>query len=162
MLAVGTLKADRFEWVVEKATELGVTRIQPFASSHTLGRPSPGRQQRWQQIALAAAKQCGRSVAPAIATPVEFAAVLDAPAAARILFAEDGSGGDLAAVSAGSAGPLLAIVGAEGGFTAGELAAARAAGCHIVDLGPRILRADTAAVVVVALCQTRWGDLHRG
>lgn len=160
VLAIALLKADRLDWVVEKATELGVHRIRPFASTTTLAHPSRARQQRWQQIALAAAKQCGRSVTPAIEPPAALSAVLAAPAAARVLFAEDGSGAALEAVAVTSPGPLLVIVGAEGGFTPAELAVARAAGCHAVGLGPRILRAETAAVTAVALCQARWGDLH--
>lgn len=158
-LAVAALKADRLDWVIEKATELGVARIQPFSSTHTLARPSSDRRERWRQIALAAAKQCGRSVAPVIGAPVDFAAVLALPAAARVLFAEDGSGADLSSIDVAPPPSMLAIVGAEGGFSAGEFAAARAAHCHLVGLGPRILRAETAAVVAVALCQSRWGDL---
>jgi len=160
VLAIGALKADRFEWIAEKATELGVSRIQPFSSAHTLAQPSHNRQERWRQIALAAAKQSGRSAAPAIDSPIAFDAVLRMPAAVRLLFAEDGSGARLDAVAAGAAAAtVLAIVGGEGGFSADELAAARAAGCHLISLGPRILRAETAALTVVALCQARWGDL---
>jgi 16S rRNA (uracil1498-N3)-methyltransferase len=161
-LAVGALKGDRFDWVVEKATELGVVRIQPFTSRHTLARPSRDRQARWRHIALGAAKQCGRSAAPAIEAPVDFAAVLALPAAARLLFAEGGTGTRLAALALPPPPTLLAIVGAEGGFGADELAAARAHGVHTVDLGPRVLRADTAALTAVVLCQARWGDLGGG
>lgn len=160
VLAIGALKADRFEWIAEKATELGVSRIQPFTSAHTLAQPSHNRQERWRQIALAAAKQCGRSAAPAIAAPVPLADVLHMPGAVRLLFAEDGSGSGLKALPApGRVATVLAIVGGEGGFAADELDAARAAGCHLISLGPRILRAETAALTVVALCQARWGDL---
>lgn len=158
-LAVAALKADRFDWVVEKATELGVARIQPFTSTFTLARPSDDRQARWRQITLAAAKQCGRSVAPATDAPLDFAAVLALPATARILFAEDGTGASLARLALDAPSSLLAIVGGEGGFSPAELATARAAGCHVAGLGPRILRAETAAVVAAALCQARWGDL---
>lgn len=158
-LAIAALKSDRFEWVIEKATELGVTRIQPFTSVHTLARPSGDRQKRWAQIALAAAKQSGRSLAPSIEAPIDFAAVLSLPAAARLLFAEDGSGVSLASLTFDAPPSLLAIVGAEGGFSSDELAAARTAGCHLVGLGPRIVRAETAAVIAAALCQSRWGDL---
>lgn len=157
-LAVGLLKADKLDWVIEKATELGVARLQPFASAHTLAQPSAGRQARWQQIARSAAKQCGRSVVPAVAAPCDFAAVLRLPAAARLLLAEHGETVPLAAVTA--VAPLLLAVGAEGGFTAAELDAARAAGFALVGLGPRILRAETAAVAACALCQSRWGDLQ--
>jgi 16S rRNA (uracil1498-N3)-methyltransferase len=158
-LAVAALKADRFDWVIEKATELGVARIRPFHSAHTVAQPSRNRQGRWRQIALAAAKQCGRSAAPAIDAPADFAAVLALPAAARILFAEDGSGASLSDVAIAAPPSLLAIVGAEGGFSPEELGAARRAGCHLVSLGPRILRAETAAVTAAVLCQSRWGDL---
>ena len=158
-LAVASLKSDRLEWVIEKATELGVARIQLFESARTLARPSDDRQSRWRQIALSAAKQSGRSAAPRIEAPIDFAAALALPAAARVLFAEDGSGADLAGLSLEKPASILAVVGAEGGFSADELAAARAAGCHLVGLGPRILRAETAAIVAVALCQARWGDL---
>jgi len=159
-LAAAALKADRFDWVIEKATELGVTRIQPFHSAHTLALPSRDRQARWRQIALAAAKQCGRSAAPTIAAPLAFDAVLALPATGRLLFAEDGSGDCLSRIAfAAAPSSLLAIVGAEGGFSPDELSAARAAGCQLVALGPRILRAETAAVTAVVLCQARWGDL---
>lgn len=156
-LAVGALKADKLDWVIEKATELGVTGLQPFTSTHTLAQPSGGRLARWQQIARSAAKQCGRSVVPVVAPPCDFAAVLRLPAASRLLLAEHGETVSLAAVSAAS--PLLLVVGAEGGFTAAELDAARAAGFTLVGLGPRILRAETAAVTACALSQARWGDL---
>jgi 16S rRNA (uracil1498-N3)-methyltransferase len=156
-LAIGLLKADKLDWVIEKATELGVARLQPFASAHTLAQPSAGRRARWQQIARSAAKQCGRSVVPAVAPPCDLAAVLRLPAAARLLLAEHGETAPLATVA--GAAPLLLVVGAEGGFTAAELDAARAAGVVLVGLGPRILRAETAAVAACALCQARWGDL---
>ena len=158
-LAVAALKADRLDWVIEKATELGVAHVQLFTSAYTLARPSADRQSRWRQIALAAAKQCGRSAAPTIAPAIDLGAVLRLPAALRVLFAEDGSGTHLTALAEAAPASLLAIVGAEGGFTTEELAAARAADCRLIDLGPRILRADTAAVAAVALCQARWGDL---
>ncbi len=158
-LAAAVLKADRFDWVVEKATELGVATIQPFIGTHTLAHPSAARQARWRHIARSAAKQCGRSTLPVVAAPLDFAAVLALPAAARLCFAEDGSGVSLAHVALDAPPSLIAIVGSEGGFSAAELSSARAAGCHLVAIGPRILRAETAAIVATALCQGRWGDL---
>lgn len=157
-LAVAALKAERFDWVVEKATELGVTRIVPFTSARTLASPSAPRRERWRQIALAAAKQSGRSVVPEVAEPIPFAAVLELPAAARVLFAEDGDTDALSGELFGGLPSLVAVVGPEGGFTAAEFAAARAAGCHLAGLGPRILRAETAAIVAVVMCQTELGD----
>ncbi len=158
-LAIGLLKADKLDTVIEHATELGVTHIQPFASTHTLGQPSPSRQARWPAIARSAAKQCGRSVVPAIAPPIAFADVLHLPASLRVLLAEHGDTVPLATLAADPPDSLLLVVGAEGGFTATELAAAREAGVHLAGLGPRILRAETAALTACALAQSRWGDL---
>jgi 16S rRNA (uracil1498-N3)-methyltransferase len=159
-LAVALLRSDRTEWLIEKASELGVTRLQPFASTHALGRPSPARQARWQQIAAAAAKQCGRSVVAQITPPVDFAAVLRQPCSARLLLAERGGRDDLLRLELGAVTSVQLIIGPEGGFTDAELDAARAAGCRLVDLGPRILRAETAALAALALVQARWGDLR--
>lgn len=160
-LAVALLKADKLDWVVEKATELGVARLQPFASAHALAQPSPGRQARWQQIARAAAKQCGRTVVPAVAAPCALAEVLALPAAARLLLAEHGDRAPLARLALPPPAALLLVVGPEGGFAPAELRAATAAGVELVGLGPRILRAETAAIAAVALCQARWGDWRR-
>lgn len=158
-LAVALPKGDTLEWVIEKATELGVSAIQPFSSTHTLAAPSAARQARWQHIARAAAKQCGRSVVPAVAAPLAFGAVLHLPGEVRLLFAERDAAHRLADIAppTAPAGALL-VVGPEGGFADAELAAAAAAGFHLVGLGPRILRADTAAIAATALCQARWGD----
>jgi len=158
-LAIGLLKADKLDWVIEKATELGATRIQPFASAFTLAQPSAARQERWRHVALSAAKQCGRSVVPEVALPVAFAALLAQPAAARLMCAEHGETAPLAALRLEAPASALLVVGAEGGFAAAEIEAARSAGFHAVGLGPRVLRAETAAVAATALCQARWGDL---
>ncbi len=158
-LAIGLLKADKLDWVIEKATELGAMRIQPFASAFTLAQPSAARQMRWRQVALSAAKQCGRSVVPEVAVPLDFAALLAQPAAARLLFAEHGETVSVSALRLFAPASALLVVGAEGGFTAAEIDAARDAGFHAISLGPRVLRAETAAVAATTLCQARWGDL---
>ena len=158
-LAVALLKSDKLDWVIEKATELGVSRLQPFASAHSLAHPSANRVARWQQLARAAAKQCGRSLVPPVAPPCAFAELLALPAAARLLLAGHGETIALAAINLARPASLLLVIGPEGGFDARELNTARAAGCTLVGLGPRILRAETAAIAAVALCQSRWGDL---
>lgn len=158
-LAVALLKSDRFDWLVEKATELGVTRIRPFASRYSLARPSGARRERWRQIALAAAKQCARTVPPEVHAPVGFQEVIRDLAGTKLLFAATSAAEGLPAQPA--AGPIGVIIGPEGGFTADELNEARTAGCLLAGLGPRILRAETAAVSAVALCQHAFGDLAR-
>lgn len=159
-LAVAVLKADKLDWLIEKVTELGVSRIRPFVSRHSLARPSAARLTRWQQIAVSAAKQCGRSVVPPVDAPLAFDAVLQDPAPGRLICWEGRASevpGD-APLSAPNAAAVV-VVGPEGGFAPDEVEAAHTAGFHILSLGPRILRAETAAVTAVALCQQRWGDL---
>lgn len=160
-LAVALLKADKLDWVIEKSTELGVSRIVPFASRYSLAQPSGQRRARWKQIALSAAKQCGRSVVPEIEEPVTLAALLNTPHPCRFLLWEGARPGEVVGLDSvpASVQRIAAIVGPEGGFSDDEADAARRAGCRLLRLGPRILRAETAAVAVLALCQSRWGDL---
>lgn len=157
-LAIAMLKSDRFEWMIEKATELGVARIRPFVSEHALARPSAAKQLRWSAIALSAAKQCGRSLIPHIESPSDFDAMLAAADPSRLLFWER-SPSDARFPKATQQATL--IIGPEGGFSDAEVECARRAGCHITSLGPRILRAETAAITAVALVQSAWGDLGR-
>ncbi len=161
-LALAVLKADRIGWVVEKATELGVRCIRPFISQHSLARPSAARQARWRQIALSAAKQCGRTVVPRVESPVDWEALLAEPSPCRLLFWETREARPLHEIAAVLPRPerLTVVIGPEGGFAATEIEAARRAGCDLIGLGPRILRAETAAVAAVALCQHLWGDLR--
>jgi 16S rRNA (uracil1498-N3)-methyltransferase len=162
-LAVALLKAEKLEAVIDKATQLGVTRVVPFASRHSLAWPSPARLARWKQIAVAAAKQCERTVVPPIEDPVDLAAVLREPAPCRLLLWESGDDdrtADLASITLAEPRVTL-LVGPEGGFAPDEIAAATAADCLPVTLGPRILRAETAAIAAVALCQHLWGDLRK-
>lgn len=157
-LALASIKPDRVEWAIEKATELGVARVRLFFSKRSLARPSAARLHRWRQIALGAAKQTGRSIVPAVEAPVAFEDVLRDKDGWQILCWERPAGG---AEPTRPAPPskVTVIIGPEGGFTEAEARAAAAAGCENLALGPRILRAETAAVVAVALCQLRWGDL---
>jgi 16S rRNA (uracil1498-N3)-methyltransferase len=157
-LAIAMLKSDRFEWMIEKATELGVARVRPFVSEHALARPSAAKQSRWSAIALSAAKQCGRSVIPHVEPPCDFDAILTA-ADPTCLFFWERSPSDARLPDATQQATL--IIGPEGGFSDAEAARARRAGCHIASLGPRILRAETAAITAVALLQSAWGDLGR-
>ena len=159
VLAQAVLKADKMDWVIEKATELGVAEFIVFVSEHSLGKPSAERQARWNRIARSAAKQSQRSVVPAVRGPFSFQELLLCPGDMRLLFWE-GTQRDLPTVPALTpSSALVAVIGPEGGFTLEEAARAESSGFHSVTLGPRILRAETAALVAVSLCQYRWGDL---
>ena len=159
-LAVALLKGEKFDLVVQKATELGVYRIVPLITRHAdikLRDASDAAKRviRWQRIALEAAKQSGRALVPEVDQPRDFVSVVS-PLNPCFLFSEKDGGG----LSATTATNVTAIIGSEGGWSDEELAEARAAGAQIVTLGGRILRAETAAITATALLQHRFGDLN--
>ena len=169
-LAVALLKGDKFDFVVQKATELGVTRLQPLATQYADvrlrdARDATQRVTRWQRIALAAAKQSGRAVVPEVCGCLafsDFLAIAGTDAGNRFMFAER-AGQTLADALHQSSVPSLSacvLVGAEGGWADSEIARAQADGWRIVTLGGRILRAETAAIVAVTLLQHTLGDLR--
>jgi 16S rRNA (uracil1498-N3)-methyltransferase len=159
VLAPALLKGAKMDLVVEKAAELGVRRIAPFLCRRALGVGT--RTARWRRIALAAAKQSGRTQVPAVDDPVSLVDLLRTPwPGLRLLAWEEEREQPLAALPA-DAGSVVVAVGPEGGFAEDEVEAARASGFVTVSLGPRILRAETGAIVAAALCQHRWGDVGR-
>ncbi|HEY0727827.1 MAG TPA: 16S rRNA (uracil(1498)-N(3))-methyltransferase [Pyrinomonadaceae bacterium] len=156
-LAVALLKGEKFDLVVQKATELGVTKIIPLTTKHAdikLRDESDANKRvaRWQRIALEAAKQCGRGIVPEVTAPNSFKSVLKNPC---LLFSEKGGHG-LTQIDTDS---VTAIIGSEGGWSDEEIEQARDAGAQIVTLGGRILRAETAAITAATLLQHRFGDL---
>jgi 16S rRNA (uracil1498-N3)-methyltransferase len=164
-LLIGLCKGERMDFVVQKATELGAARVIPVETVRSVPRleaeRARGRLARWGTIAREAARQCGRADALTLGEIQPFeaalAAVQDAPL--KVLFWEEASAPlrDLAPPLPPAAAAVA--VGPEGGFTPGEVAAARAAGFAVTSLGPRILRAETAAVVALALLGYVAGDL---
>ncbi len=165
-LMAAILKGPRMDLLVEKATELGAARIVPILTRFTVARPGAGdgaRLGRWRRLTIAAATQCGRPDVPEVSPPVDFAAAVAAtpPGALGVLFWEERRTVPLSAVYAAHprAPALVVVVGPEGGFDRGEIETARAAGFEISGLGPRTLRAETAAIVALTLCQATWGDL---
>lgn len=160
-LAQAVLKSDKTDLVVQKATELGVHEIILHVSERCIARPSPDRVRRWERIARAAAKQCQRAHIPQICGPVTFSDLIHAPRrGGGLLFWENAP---LTARWPDTPGAsLVAVVGPEGGFTEPEVNAARSSGFDVVGLGPRVLRAETAAIAAIVLCQQRWGDMASG
>ena len=163
-IAVAVLKGDGTDQVVRDAAMLGVGAIRPFVSARTevgvaaLARAR--RRERWERIAVASAKQCGRAVVPVIHEVVDVATVLAAEESAlRLLLAEPvvaSPATTLAALAAPAAVSLA--IGPEGGWTSDEVAAATSAGWRVLRLGGRVLRADAAPVVALAACQAVWMD----
>jgi len=169
-LAQALLKGDKFDDVVRDAVMLGVARILPLVTEHvdvprTVWRES-SRLARWQRIGVASAKQCGRAVVPGIDAPAGLEEALRSDASdLRLMLGEpvieSGAAceaGDLA-VALRRASAVLVAVGPEGGWSASEVARATAAGCRVVRLGPRTLRADAAPLVALAILLHAAGDL---
>jgi len=160
-LAQGLPKADRFDWVVQKATELGVERVTPLLTARTVVRPAPERIERqlarWRRISREAAGQCGRSSLPTIEPPQRFDRLIPLIARqARVIMPPlavtaprlGERAGDL-----GDVGLLAAVIGPEGDFTPEEVALAQRHGAWPVSLGRLTLRSETAALVTLAILQ---------
>jgi len=161
VLAQAMLKGDLSDLVIEKATELGVSGIVFFASERAIARGCSDRRARWLRVARSAAKQSQRNTIPEVSGPLQFAELLHRPESLRLLFVEAPTAPPLRATSEPPDG-VLAAVGPPGGFTPAEVERAAGAGFRLVGLGPRILRAETAALAAVTLCQFLWGDLGAG
>lgn len=166
-LAQSLPKSDKMDYIVQKAVELGVTAITPLAAEHCVvqydAKKKAARCERWQKIAMEAAKQCGRSSVPAVEPIASLREVLQqaGPDTVIVFFYEGETplGLKTALADNRQATDFLLIVGPEGGFSPAEVALARAAGAQIVTLGPRILRTETAALAGVAAIMYEQGDL---
>jgi 16S rRNA (uracil1498-N3)-methyltransferase len=149
---------ERMDTLVEKATELGVAGVQPLMSQRSVlrlaGERAQRKQQHWQAIAEGACEQCGRARVPAVGAVQELgawlAALPPAGAATRLLLSLQPDAQPLATLVPADASPVLTLSGPEGGLTPDEETAARRAGFRPVALGPRVLRADTAPLAVLA------------
>jgi 16S rRNA (uracil1498-N3)-methyltransferase len=164
-LAQGIPKGAKMDFVVEKATELGVERIVPFASERTVGDGArDGKVERWRRLAKSAAQQCGRSGVPEVAAPLGFDDLVTGFGAYDAVFVPwELEGGAplrerLPPLLDGARNVLVAI-GPEGGLSAAEADAARAAGAHVISLGSRIFRTETAGLVVCAVMLYASGDI---
>ncbi len=157
-LAAALIKADRFEWLIQKATELGVEEIIPLRTRFCGIRVSPDRLdlrlERWHRIAREASKQCRRLSVPMVSQPREFGELLSSEHMSdntRILFYEKAS---IPLSRAGAlSGRILICTGPEGGWDPAEVDEASRAGFSIFRLGPHILRAETAAIAALAIVQ---------
>ena len=155
-LAFAPVKRTQTDWLVEKATELGAAKLLPVITQRTIAERV--RLDRLEAIAIEAAEQCGRTLLPDISEPLPLAHLLEHRDAARTLYFADEAGGE-AAANAFAPGPAVILTGPEGGFTDDEREAIRAAPNAIaISLGPRILRAETAALAALATYMALAGD----
>ena len=165
-LAQGVLKGEKFELLIQKATEIGVSRIIPVLSEKTIVNPGKNKKTRWMNIAKSAMKQCGRSIIPEITQPLPLSKVLSQGLDCRLRFI---------AYAHKESKPLqhyfnsannvsnkkaLIVVGPEGGFTEKEVNLAYEQGFEKISLGPRRLRAETAGIVFTSLILSQLGELE--
>lgn len=155
-LYAALLKGQKFDLVVEKATELGAASIHPIITSRTIPKLEPekaaSRRERWEKIAKAAAQQSGRPFIPQIADVDALARVLAGPVQGRLLLAHEHEtgGASLSDLLQGQR-EVSVLIGPEGGLDFSEVEAAIAAGFHPISLGPYILKAETASIAAVAI-----------
>lgn len=155
-LCFAPVKKARLDWIIEKATELGVARLQPVITERTIVERV--KSERLEAQIIEACEQCGRTALPTLAQPVKLPRLLeDWPAERALLFADEAGGVPLSRVDAPA--PAAILTGPEGGFTdrEREMLVAHAAVRRIA-LGPRILRAETAAIAATGLWMAQHGD----
>lgn len=166
ILLQGVVKGEKFDFIVQKCTEIGVRKIIPVICERTVVHltedKSEKRCRRWQRIAAESAKQCRRSLIPEVDPVLTLKTALDKlpPMTTLIMPWEEESQGIKSVLKGpGVSGPVAILIGPEGGFTNQEADLVRKYGGRTVSLGPRILRTETAAMVTLALVLFAWGDL---
>ncbi len=160
-LAIGISRGERMDYAVQKAVELGVTTISPLLTEYCVVKLNPQQAERrhrhWQRIVENACEQCGRTIVPRINHPVNLIDWLIQPRqGCQLLFHPDQSK-DLGAINTVDQ-QFHILIGPEGGFSDRECAQANSAGFQSVNIGPRVLRTETAVVAALTSLQLRWGD----
>ncbi|TJZ77431.1 16S rRNA (uracil(1498)-N(3))-methyltransferase [Chitiniphilus eburneus] len=154
--------AERMDYAIQKATELGVTRIVPVNSAYTQGRMAGERAEKrrahWQGVAAAACEQSGRTRVPDIALVQDLPTLLATPPSVELKLLLSPRGTATLATLPTKATGIALLVGPEGGLSPDEEASAIAAGWTGLALGPRVLRTETAGATLIALLQARYGD----
>jgi len=158
----GVSRGDKMDFTIQKAVELGVTRIVPLISERCNVRMDAERWDKkiehWRGVVTAACEQCGRNTLPALDPAVNLDTVLAEPCATASLILDPTAGCHLTELP-DPAGALRLLIGPEGGLSNAEISRCLAAGWTGLQLGPRVLRTETAGLVVLAAVQARWGDL---
>lgn len=165
-LAQSLLKGEKMDYLIQKATELGVKEIIPFFSSRSVPLLEKSkklkRHLRWERIAIEASKQCGRGIMPKVESLQDYSQMLQiaSPDSLRLLLWER-EGFKLKEVFERSKekAKIFFVIGPEGGFSQGEVEEAKKAGFIPVTLGGRILRAETASLCLLSILQYEWGDI---
>lgn len=163
VLLTALIKFDRFEWIVEKATELGVSEIRPFEAARSergLAQAAPKRMARWEKIAQEASQQARRARLPVIAQAVSFREAVATAADVRLLLDENSETPIWKCLPEARAATdrVALLVGPEGGWTEEERDRARQGGWRSCSLGTTVLRAETAAAAGIAVVRAAWSQ----
>lgn len=157
------LKGEKFDYVLQKSTEIGVSAFVPVLTERVIGGSSPTKIERWRKIVREAAEQSRRGILPEVAEPMHFSKILPImkTEGLALLAWEDEKTLSLRAALQSAAAPekISLLIGPEGGFSLAEVEQARASGIQTVSLGPRILRAETAGPIAAALILYELGDI---
>ncbi len=160
-LAIGISRGERFEWVLQKATELGVTKITPLVTERTEVKVTGDRQEkimeRWQQILISACEQCQRNLLPELSPPQHIGDWLSNVASHLRFVLHHRDSKTLPADQQPQSIALL--IGPEGGLSESEIVQAQHKNFNALTLGPRVLRTETAPIAAISLVQYLWGDL---
>jgi 16S rRNA (uracil1498-N3)-methyltransferase len=165
MLGLCLSKGDRFDWGIQKATELGVGAIIPLQSERVdFAIPTDRIEKRvthWQQIAVSACEQCGRVKVPSITPPQSLASWVENVSAEQkwVLHCADDTGASSSAIIQCAPKDAALLIGPEGGLTDQEFAAASAEGFQLLQLGPRVLRTETAPAAALSVLSVFWGEM---
>ena len=158
-------KGDRFDWAIQKATELGVGAIAPLHSERVDFSIPPDRIEKrvahWQQIAISACEQCGRVKVPSITPPQSLAVWVENVSAEQkwVLHCTEDTGVSASAVAQGAPRDAALLIGPEGGLTDQECDVANAEGFQLLQLGPRVLRTETAPAAALSVLSVFWGEM---
>ncbi len=156
-------RGDKMDGIIQKATELGVSTIQPIYTKQSIARLDNKREEKkvahWQAISISACEQCGRCVLPILENPQslnDYLTTLDTSDTQRFILSPTAQASNLSAMQLSD---IALLVGPESGFDEDELAASKTAGFTELQLGPRVLRTETAGPAAIAIMQARSGDI---
>ena len=165
-LLQGIARGERMDLIVQKATELGVTRIVPVLAERSVvkldARQRERKREHWRLVAISACEQCGRNRVPEVDEPVSLGEAIAAIAQgdSRFLLAADGESSLVSSAQRNPRSPVALLIGPEGGLAETERAFARAQGFHACHMGPRVMRTETAGLAALALLQSVLGDFR--
>jgi 16S rRNA (uracil1498-N3)-methyltransferase len=163
LLAQALTSSEKMDWVIQKATEVGVTEIQPVDTERSVAKLSVDRAtkrlEHWQQVAISACEQCGRNILPIIQAPIDIMVwmqQMQETSDTRFILLPQSATSFHAQPR--PQGRVILLIGSEGGFAQAECDAALRCGFISIGLGKRVMRTETAAIVGLAALQTLWGD----